>query len=317
MPPSRRVLVTGASGFVGRRIAQRWPNSVLWPKVDLCRRPEVENSVSALLRESPFDSILHLAAISSVWNSFNDPVRMFEVNTMGTVHLLQALTLNGWRGRFLFVSSGAVYGDPDSVTNPLLEASPLAPSSPYAASKAAAEHAVLEWGKRSGGDAVVVRPSNHAGAGQSSHFFLSSMARQITSVSRGQKVVVETGNLTPYRDFLHVDDVVDGYQALLERAVPDRAYNLASGKALPLSEILRGLADASGREVETRIRSERFRAEPSRPLEISIERIQRDTDWSPQRGLEHLYCDLITFWETKHAENGADHWDFGSRRGLP
>jgi GDP-4-dehydro-6-deoxy-D-mannose reductase len=284
--------------------------------VDLRQRERVKATVKSLLADSPFEAVLHLAGISSIWNSFSDPVLMFEVNLMGTVHLLQALTDEGWRGRLLFVSSGAVYGDPDRVLVPLHEDSPLAPSSPYAASKAAGEHAVLEWGRRGGGSAVVARSSNHAGPGQSSHFFLPSMARQMTAVPRGESVVVETGNLTPYRDFLHVDDVVDAYQALLERGQDGTVYNVARGQSSSLSQVLEGLCAASGRKVQTQVRSERFRAEPSRPLEISVQRIVEHTGWTPIRGLEQLYCDLISFWEAKHEEDRVDHGGFGSRRGL-
>ena len=315
MSPPRRVLVTGATGFVGRRLVQLWPDAIAWPSVDLCQRHEVESALKTLLAETSFDAVLHLAGISSIWNSFSDPVLMFEVNVMGTVHLLQALTNLGWRGRLVFASSGAVYGDADTVLVPVHEGSPLTPVSPYAASKAAAEHAVLEWGRRGGGSAVVARCSNHAGAGQSSHFFLPSMARQLTSVPVGDEVLVETGNLTPYRDFLHVDDVVDAYRALLERAEDGGIYNVASGHSSTLSSILDGLIARSGRRVRTQVRSERFRAEPSRPLEISTERL-RALGWSPQRGLENIFSDLIGFWEAEHEQDRADHGRLGSGRSL-
>jgi GDP-4-dehydro-6-deoxy-D-mannose reductase len=317
MPATRPILVTGVTGFVGRRVAELWPHCVHWPKVDLRDREQVESGVRRLLQESPFDDVLHLAGISSIWNSFDDPVLMYEVNLMGTVHLLQALTNASWRGRFLFASSGAVYGDPDKVLVPLREDALVAPSSPYAASKVAGEQAVLEWGRREhGGCALVARCSNHAGPGQSSHFFLSSMAKQIAAVPRGESVVIETGNLSPYRDFLHVDDVIDAYQAILDLGRSGAVYNVATGRSLPLSEILRGLSATSGRKVETRLRSERFRAEPSRPLEISIERLQRDTGWTATRGLEQIYSDLIHFWEARHEEESTDHGDLGPGRRL-
>lgn len=312
----RRVLVTGTTGFVGQRVCQTWTNLLAWPRVDLRHRSEVERTVKELLREQPFDAVLHLAGISSIWNSFSDPVLMFEVNVMGTVHLLQALTTEGWRGRFLFVSSGAVYGNANTVQVPLREDSPLAPASPYAASKAAGEHAVLEWGRRGGGSAVVARSSNHAGPGQSNHYFLPSMACQITSVSAGEEVLVETGNLTPYRDFLHVDDVIEAYRVLLEKGEDGLVYNVASGHSSTLSSILDGLIARSGRRVRTQVRSGLYRAEPARPLQISIERL-RELGWSPQRGLQSIYSDLVQFWEAEHEQDRADHGSLGARRSVP
>lgn len=311
----RRVLVTGTTGFVGRRLMQAWTDALPWPRIDLRQRFEVERVVKDLLRETPFDAVLHLAGISSIRNSFSDPVLMFEVNVMGTVHLLQALTNEGWRGRFLFVSSGAVYGNADTVPVPLHEDSPLAPASPYAASKAAGEQAVLEWGRRGGGSAVVARSSNHAGPGQSNHYFLPSMACQITSVGKGEEVLVETGNLSPYRDFLHVDDVIDAYRTLLEKGESGAVYNVARGQSSSLSSILDGMIAGSGRRVRTEIRSDLYRAETARPLDISNQRL-RSLGWSPQRGLQRIYSDLIQFWEAEHEKDRADHRSLGSGRSL-
>jgi GDP-4-dehydro-6-deoxy-D-mannose reductase len=293
MPP----LVTGATGFVGSRALQAWPQAVAWPGVDLRDRAAVQAAVRSLMLHSPFDGVLHLAGISSIQNSFDDPLRMFEVNLMGTLHLLEALSAAQWRGRFLFVSSGAVYGDPERLVPPTREDTPLAPNSPYAASKAAAEHAVLEWGRRSGAAVMVARPTNHAGPGQTEHYFLPSMACQISRVPRGERVIVETGNLDAYRDFLHVDDVIEAYRAILDKGRAGTVYNVASGRSQPLCELLRRLIQASGRQVETRVRSERFRQEPRKPLEVSIERLQGDTGWSPGRGIDQLLADLIRYWE--------------------
>lgn len=317
MPFSSRILITGATGFVGRRVCQLWPEALPWPGVDLRERVKVEETVRQLLHHSPFDAVLHLAGISSIWNSFDDPVRMYEVNLMGTVHLLHALAREAWKGRFLFVSSGAVYGDADSVSVPLTEDSPLIPVSPYAASKVAGEHAALEWGRRTDAAVVVARTSNHAGAGQSSHFFLPSMARQITQVGRGESVLVETGNLTPYRDFLHVDDVIEAYRALLRRGHPNTVYNVASGSSRTLREILDGLIAASGRMVQTRLKSERFRAEPVRPLEIAIDRLKSHTDWRARKGFQEIFSDLVLFWEAENEKDRLDNRRLGTRRGLP
>ncbi len=289
------ILVTGASGFVGQRALDAWPDALDWPKVDLADREAVERVVRSL---PPLDGVLHLAALSSVQRSFEDPVEVYRVNLMGTLHLLEALASDRRSPPFLLVSTAAVYGDPDTIAMPLTEDCPLSPASPYAASKAAAEQAVLEWGRRTASRAMVARPANHTGPGQIDHYFLPSMAFQITRVARGEAVTVKTGNLEAGRDFSHVDDVIDAYRALLERGKAGTIYNVASGKARPVSLILQGLIEASGRRVECQVSSERVRKETPRPLEVSIERLQADTGWAPKRGLEQLYTDLISFWES-------------------
>lgn len=277
-----------------------WEGALAWPHgVDLRHPEQVEAAVDSLLKQSPFERVLHLAAHSSVQTSTLDPLDVYHVNLMGTVHLLQALSRAGWRGRFLFVSTSAVYGDPETIDPPLRETSPVISASPYAASKAGAEQAALEWSRRSGAEVLVARPSNHSGAGQSDHYFLPSMARQVVAVPAGEKVRVATGNLAPARDFLHVDDVVEAYLALLERGHSGTVYNVASGRAVPLSQLLDGLVRASRRQVEVTVDPQRFRPEGGRPLEISVDRIFQHTGWSARLGLPRLYSDLIDYWETQ------------------
>ncbi len=250
-----------------------------------------------MLEEQPWDRVLHLAALASVQNSSRDALAVYQVNLMGTLHLLEALSEVGWKGRFLLVSSAAVYGHPDSLELPVRETSAPRATSPYAASKIAAEQAALEWGDRNGVDIMVARPANHTGAGQSDHYFLPSMARQMTAVGRGQTVRLAVGNLAPSRDFSHVSDVIDAYLALLDCGRAGSIYNVASGRAHSLATLLEGLALRSGRRVELVVDPERFRAEGERPFEISVERIHQDTGWSARRGLPELYSDLIDYWE--------------------
>lgn len=290
------ILITGAGGFVGSRALRAWPEAVAWPNVDLRDRDAVRTAVASLPK---LEGVLHLAALSSVQRSFEDPVGVYEVNFMGTVNLLDALATESKACPFLFVSTAAVYGDPEGLPMPLREVSPLAPKSPYAASKAAAEQAVLEWGRRTGQRAMIARPSNHTGPGQLDHYFLPSMANQITRVPRGEAISIKTGDLNVSRDFTHVDDVVVAYRSLLDSGQAGATYNVASGQARPISELLEGLIRASQRQVTTEVESGRVRGETSRPLSVCIERLKADTGWAPKRELEQLYADLIEFWESR------------------
>lgn len=299
--PSEGVLVTGSTGFVGQHVCRNWGNVVPWPAKDLRQDEVVLKTVDELLEERPFDSVLHLAAAASPKASFESLSETYAVNTMGTVHLLNGLQRSGWSGKFLLISSGAVYGSPDLLQQPITEEYQAAPDSPYAASKYAAEVAALEIGRRSSIEVVVARPFNHSGSGQSIEYFLPAMASQICAVCRGDEATIEVGNLSAYRDFLHVQDVVAAYSALLKSGKPGRVYNVASGHSRRLDEILTELASASGRRINFKICQERFRDEISQPLRVSIDRIRQDTGWMPRTPLEHLWRDLIESWDTTHA----------------
>ncbi len=300
MKPERVTLVTGTTGFVGGQVMARWSDVVPWPRIDLTNRTQVETTVKQILQDHVVTSVVHLAASSSIRGSFADPLSPYEVNVMGTVYLLEALAQARWSGRFLFISSGAVYGDPQRLSMPVTEGSATEPTSPYAASKLAAEQIVLEWARRTGAEALVARPFNHTGPGQTDHYFLPSMVSQIVRAPRGSDVVLEVGNLAPFRDFLHVHDVLDAYFSILESGRSSQIYNVASGRSVSLESMLLRLAELSERSIRWNVDSALFRAETVRPMEISIERIQGDTGWSPKRDLDVLLLDLLKFWETRH-----------------
>lgn len=292
------VLVTGSTGFVGRCVLEHWSDSVVWPRIhDLTDHQAVRDGVGGLASE--FDAVLHLAAQSDPHLSVSCPVETWNVNLMGTVHLLEALSEREWRGRFLFASSGAVYGRIKGEVN---EHSPVLPGSPYVASKLAAENAVIEWGQRTGNHVIVARPFNHSGPGQSTSFFLPAIVEQIVSLpSSGGEV--EVGNLDVQRDFSHVLDIVRGYRHLLEKGKAGEIYNLASGRSVRLSDVLQDVARLGGRRVTTKTSSERFRPEAQGPVCVSLDKVKRDTGWAPRLSLEELLKELVSEWTEKTCQN--------------
>ncbi len=298
--PVERVLVTGSSGFVGGHVCRRWDNVVPWPSKDLRQESAVLQALEDLLENRPFTSVLHLAAAASPKASFEHVSEAYSVNTLGTVHLLNGLQKLGWSGTFLLVSSGAIYGSPDHLLQPITEDHAASPGSPYAASKYAAEVAALEIGRRSSVQVVVARPFNHSGSGQSIEYFLPAMASQICAFPREAEGTIEVGNLSAHRDFLHVQDVIEAYLALLRSGRPGTVYNVASGHSQRLEDFLTQLASVSGRRISFVLDQERFREEISRPIRVSIERIRQDTGWTPRTPLEQLWRDLIESWENTH-----------------
>jgi GDP-4-dehydro-6-deoxy-D-mannose reductase len=264
-----RVLVTGSSGFVGQHLS-RYLISV-GDEVIPCPGPDgpgaldVTDGAAVLHRvaEVQPEAIVHLAAVSSVAWSHTHPAKTFLVNTLGTVNLLEAVRTAAPKARLLLVGSGEMYGRLVG-GHRAHEADPLRPLSPYAASKCAAEEAARQYAASYDISVVFARPFNHLGAGQALQFVVPSFARQIADVKAGKRVpIVEVGDLSPVRDFLHVEDVVRGYRMLLMAGEPTVAYNLCSGDPVAIRALLEQLVEIAGVQVEIRVDPTRFR-----PVEI-------------------------------------------------
>lgn len=260
-----RVLVTGADGFVGRVMVRsllasghavqagiRPGGPLAVPGLAAAERDAVTPvplelldtaSVGAAVRWKP-EAVIHLAAVASGADARRDAGAAWEVNAAGTARLAEALGRLRDDGAadpvLLVVSTGEVYGG--GVDRPRREDDPLRPCSPYAASKVGAEVAALEVWRRTGLRVVVARPFPHTGAGQGDRFVAPAFAARLRAARRTGATTVPTGNLDPVRDFLHVQDVVGAYLALVAGGAPGEAYNVASGEGIALHELFRRLA---------------------------------------------------------------------------
>lgn len=290
-----RVLVTGVSGFVGARLA-----AALVARGDevygtfISDRPELEGvelleadlldppALSAAVAASRPEAVVHLGALSHVGESWKRMHQYFQVNVMGTENLLAALG----GARLLYASSAEVYGLVPENEQPIPEDRPLAPQSPYALTKAAAERLALRQG------AVVIRSFNLAGPGQAPGFALPSFAGQLARIAAGrQPPVLEVGNLSARRDFLHIEDGVAGYVRLLDRGAAGEVYNLGSGSARSIGDLLDLLIEVSGLEVSVRSDPERWRPVDLPLLVADVERL-RALGWAPRRDLRTALDDL-------------------------
>ncbi|MGH7286361.1 MAG: GDP-mannose 4,6-dehydratase [Polyangiaceae bacterium] len=213
-------------------------------------------SVSAALNGWNPTHVLHLAGASSVARSHEDPGEAFAVNTLGTVHLLDAVHRAAAKVRVVIVSSGEVYGDLDHAAH---EDDPTNPTSPYAASKLAAEIAARQFHTSYGMHVVIARPFNHLGPGQASHFVVPSFARQLVEIKKAGKGELRVGNLEAVRDFSHVLDVVDAYEILLERGDGGETYNIASGEGRSIRSLLDEMIEIMGIRVDPTIDPARVR----------------------------------------------------------
>jgi GDP-4-dehydro-6-deoxy-D-mannose reductase len=303
-----RVLVTGAHGFVGRHLtaalrarghdvveADRGGGEDVLP-VDVTD-PLAVRAAFDLARP---DAVAHLAAQAFVPASLADPAATFEVNARGTQHVLdaaRAVAADGLRPRVLVVSSADVYGAQPAAAYPLRETVAPLPRNPYAASKVAAEALALAYARSYGVDAVVTRAFNHIGAGQDERFAIPAFAAQIARVAAGLQQVVLVGNLDASRDVLDVGDVCEAYVALLEGGgEPGEIYNVASGKATTMKELLRRLIEIGRVPVEVREDPARMR-----PADIPVSvgdsaKLREATGWAPRiplaTALREVYDDV-------------------------
>jgi len=205
------------------------------------------------------EGIIHLAGWASVGSSYAQPTACFEVNALGTAYVLDAVRKHAPKARFLLISSGEVYGDVAG-GEPCSESTPLAPKSPYATSKLAAELVARQFAASYAVDLVIARAFNHVGPGQDERFVIPALARQLRDVAQGKaspRLLV--GNLDPIRDFSSVLDVVEAYRILLTRGVSGEAYNVCSGKAQSIRDVVEALTRAAGVEVELLVDPERVR----------------------------------------------------------
>ena len=293
------MLVTGSRGFVGGHLVPRLEERGFRPletdreDLDVTDAP----AVAAIVASERPDAVVHLAAVSSVAAARSDPREAFRVNFAGARNLLAAVSRHAPRARVLLVGSGEAYGPLAAEAAPFDEAAALRPVSVYGRSKAAADLLGAAWSGR-GLDVVRVRAFNHTGPGQSDDFVLASFARQLCQIEKQKQLpVIRTGNLESIRDFLDVGDVVAAYVALLDRRVPQGAYNVASGTGLRIGTLLERLMQIVGVRAEIRV-------EPAllRPSDRSIgdaSRLRRATGWAPRIALERTLASLADDWRRR------------------
>jgi len=294
-----RLFVTGISGFVGSRVARGalaageevsgihldGPPPIAG--VD-AREVDLADAVAlaAAVADARPDAVLHLGGLSHVGGSWERMADYFRVNVLGTENLLAACAQAGV-GRVVFASSAEVYGAVPEDAVPVPESRPVAPASPYALTKAAAERLALAAG------AVVVRSFNLVGPGQAATFALPSFARQLAAVERGEaEPAVRVGNLSARRDFVHVADGVAAYRLLAERGRPGEVYNLATGRAVSIRQALDRLIALAAVEVEVVADAERMR-----PVDVPV--LAGDPaklealGWRPERDLDAALRELL------------------------
>jgi GDP-4-dehydro-6-deoxy-D-mannose reductase len=231
------------------------------------------------------------------------PEETYQSNVIGTANLLAAL--RAWRDRtksdvrLVYVSSAEVYGAQSPESMPIDESCAVNPANPYAASKAAAEAIVLGEARSYNVDAVVTRAFNHIGPGQNERFVVPAFAAQLARIAHGAEPVLLVGNLEPRRDFLDVRDVVEAYVALAKSGRSAEIYNVCSGSAVAIREILGELIRIANVPVEVREDPARMRPVDVPVMYGSNEKLRAATGWAPRTALRRTLQDVYSGFD-KH-----------------
>jgi GDP-4-dehydro-6-deoxy-D-mannose reductase len=318
-----RVLITGGGGFVGTHLIEAlagpgadieaWtrpgdqpradfeaPAGTRWRTVDVLDPAAVVDALGEL-RPS---AIYHCAGAAHVGESWRATRLTLETNVIGTHNLLEADRRLGLGARVLVPGSAAVYAGSDV---PVDEGSPLHPDSPYAVSKLAQEQLALAAAAE-GQQVIVTRSFNHIGPRQAPAFAAASFARQIARAEAGRgSPVLRVGNLEPRRDLTDVRDTVRAYIALIARGRQGGVYNVCTGRALRMRDLVDGLRERARVAIELDVDPGLLRPHDPPLVAGDASLIRAQTGWEARIPLDQTLDDLLQYWRDAESPHGSRH----------
>lgn len=316
-----RVLITGITGFAGSHLAEyilkEHPDVEVWglvrwrsPLNNIIHIKDKLNLVEGDLKDyvslrealkiSKPDRIFHLAAQSFVPTSWKLPAETFAINAIGEINLFEAIRELKLDPLIHIAGSSEEYGLVYENEVPIKETNPLRPLSPYAVSKVAQDYLAFQYFQSYKLKTVRTRAFNHSGPRRGHVFVTSNFAMQIAMIEKGkQPPQIHVGDLTARRDFSDVRDIVRGYWLSLEKGEPGEVYNISSGKAYQIKEVLDILLSYS--KVNVKIVQDPERMRPSDVLLLigDSTKFQQRTGWKPTIPFEKTLKDLLDWWREK------------------
>ncbi len=313
-----RALITGITGFAGSHLAEyilaNHPDTEVYGIMRWRSRTEniqeIEEriqliecdlrdatSVKALLGRVRPDKVFHLAAQSYVPSSWNAPAESLTTNVLGQLNIFEAIRELEIEPSIQVACSSEEYGLVHEDELPIKEANPLRPLSPYAVSKIGQDYLGYQYHKSFGLKVVRTRAFNHDGPRRGEVFVSSNFAKQLIEVEKGKKpAVLHVGNLEARRDFTDVRDVVRGYWLATERCEEGEVYNVCSGKAYSIQEVLDRLIELSGVQVKVETDPSRLRPSDVPVLLGDYTKFKKATGWEPEIPYDKTLADMLEYW---------------------
>jgi GDP-4-dehydro-6-deoxy-D-mannose reductase len=323
-----KALITGITGFAGSHLADylldrhpevevfgtcRWrsPRRNIAHLGDRVKLVETDlqdyNSVYRALEAVRPDFIFHLAAQSFVPTSWNAPAATLEINVIGQTYIFESVRNLGLEPRIQIACSSEEYGLVYPHETPIKETNPLRPLSTYAVSKVAQDFLAYQYFKSYDIQAVRTRGFNHTGPRRGDVFVTSNFAKQLALIKAGRsEPIIEVGNLEARRDFTDVRDMVRAYWLAAAQATPGEVYNIASGTAITIRELLDRLIALTGVEVEVRQDPKRMRPSDVQILVGDSSKFRDETGWKPEIPFDQTLKDVVDYWSDRVA---AGAWE--------
>ncbi len=312
----KRALITGLPGFAGSHLAKEllrnrykvygtqltgethdklhgFTTKVSLTDLDLRDGARTERYIRRVKPQYVF----HLAAVSSVPFSFDHPDMTFEINTVGTVNLLEALRHVRGIEKIIIVTSSVIYGIVKPSEMPLKEDTRLLPVSPYGVSKAAVDLLGYQYFKGYNLPIIRARSFNHTGPNQGLGFVVPDFCKQVAQIEVGKlKPVMEVGNLDAERDISDVRDIVRGYRLLAEKGKAGEAYHLCSGQADKIRDILDNILDMATADIKVKRDPKRMRPSDVPRLVGNYSKAKRAVGYKPKYKLKSTVRDTLEYW---------------------
>jgi len=289
-----KALITGSMGFVGRHLDEHLRScgdEVIGVDRN-CDVTDLEAVVRTLQQHRP-DVIYHLAAMTHVGESWNDPGLFTRVNVLGTANVLKAARTVVPNALVLLVSSSDVYGVVSEADLPLRETHPPVPANPYAQSKREAEQIAFDAVRNEHQQVIVVRPFNHVGPGQSIQFVVPALVSRLLEAKNDGLGEIPVGDLSPRRDFSDVRDVVRAYRLLTRFGKSGEIYNVASGQNVALLDLAHQLVALLCPGVKLVPDESLFRPVEIPVMRGSAQKLHDTTGWEPTIPLSQSLADVV------------------------
>lgn len=305
-------LIIGGAGFVGeylirellreggqKVVVTKMPRETIAVSGIRVRDLDIldEGAIDSILREEHPDYIFHMAAQSSVAVSWDKPQLTIDVNVKGAVNLLEALRRLEYKPRVLLIGSGEEYGHVSSESMPIHETCAANPGNIYAATKSCQNMLGRIYADAYGLQVMMVRAFNHVGPNQAPLFVVADFCKQAAEIEAGKReAVIRVGNLAAKRDFTDVRDVVRAYCLLIEKGVAGETYNIGSGRAVAIEDILNMILEYARADIRVETDPTKFRPVDVPVIEADVRKIQQLTGWKPEITLEQTVRDTLDYW---------------------